>query len=136
MELQLLKASPCQHVPGEEHTIKRELLPTPSKSHYVYNMRDLSKVFQGMQTINHQLKDEKHLLRLWTHEILRVFNDRLTNDEDKQWFTSLTNQVLEEEIGETFASLVDMEEETDAAFKEDMNQFLFCNFLQQSKDGT
>ena len=118
------------------NTIKRELLPTPSKSHYVYNMRDLSKVFQGMQTINHQLKDEKHLLRLWTHEILRVFNDRLTNDEDKQWFTGLTNQVLEEEIGETFASLVDMEEETDAAFKEDMNQFLFCNFLQQSKDGT
>ncbi|WZN65433.1 heavy chain of dynein [Chloropicon roscoffensis] len=117
------------------NTIKAELLPTPSKSHYVYNMRDLSKVFQGMQTINHQLKDEKHLLRLWTHEVLRVFNDRLTNDDDKMWFTGLMNKVLEEDVGVTFSSLVDIEEETDDLFKENMNQFLFCNFLQQGKDG-
>jgi len=31
--------------------IKRDLLPTPARSHYTYNMRDLSKVFQGISMV-------------------------------------------------------------------------------------
>lgn len=68
------------------NTIRRELLPTPAKSHYTYNMRDLSKVFQGMQMVGVPVDDVRKMTRLWGHEVLRVFHDRLVSDDDRSWF--------------------------------------------------
>eukprot|EP00959_Pyramimonas_sp_CCMP1952_P375303 7860479-Pyramimonas_sp.AAC.1 len=67
--------------------IAQELLPTPAKSHYTFNMRDLSKVFQGLLMIRPNCCPNKDvLMRLWVHESCRVFHDRLINDEDKTYF--------------------------------------------------
>mmetsp|Transcript_43568 Transcript_43568/g.42036 ORF Transcript_43568/g.42036 Transcript_43568/m.42036 type:complete len:308 (+) Transcript_43568:85-1008(+) len=63
---------------------QQELRPTPAKSHYLFNLRDLSRVIQGIQMLKkEQLSDPKKVLRGWVHEIGRVFGDRMINDEDQ-----------------------------------------------------
>ncbi|CAH8652543.1 unnamed protein product [Schistosoma rodhaini] len=80
-------------------TIQKQLLPTPAKSHYTFNLRDLSKVFQGMLMMDvDQLSSGniEQLLRLWYHESCRVFQDRLVNDVDRDWFNQLINKTSKE----------------------------------------
>ena len=72
-----------------------ELRPTPAKSHYTFNLRDISKIFQGIcmartQTLNRNDK----MIKLWIHESCRVFHDRLINKEDKKWFTDLVIDLI------------------------------------------
>lgn len=67
--------------------ISAELLPTPMKSHYTFNLRDVSKVFQGMLMGQPaQINKPEILIKLWIHEASRVFMDRLVSDEDRFWF--------------------------------------------------
>ena len=42
-----------------------------------------------MQAIGVPLEETRKLTRLWAHETLRVFHDRLVSDEDRTWFQSL-----------------------------------------------
>ncbi|CAM9936766.1 unnamed protein product [Ectocarpus sp. 6 AP-2014] len=75
--------------------IASELLPTPAKSHYTFNLRDLSKVFQGLLMVKAEHADTKDkFLRLWCHEESRVFRDRLISAEDRTWFNGALQSVL------------------------------------------
>ena len=48
--------------------IRMELLPTPEKSHYLFNLRDVSKVFQGMTLVKQAtLNSPETLIKLWVH---------------------------------------------------------------------
>lgn len=64
--------------------ISEELRPTPAKFHYLFNLRDVSKVFQGILMVRPvSIQNPETMARLWINESLRVFYDRLINNEDK-----------------------------------------------------
>jgi dynein heavy chain len=64
--------------------VAEKLRPTPSKSHYTFNLRDISKIFSGVSSADQkQTQDTPALLRLWVHEAQRVFGDRMINTADK-----------------------------------------------------
>ena len=75
--------------------IQKELLPTPSKSHYTFNLRDLAKVIQGiLMSEPRYIGNTDQLLLLWCHEASRVFRDRLINDDDRKWYDAKIVEVL------------------------------------------
>ncbi|KAJ3224818.1 Dynein heavy chain 2, axonemal [Clydaea vesicula] len=77
------------------HTIVTQLLPTPAKMHYSFNLRDISKVFQGLLRANKEYFDSRDsITKLWIHEVNRVFHDRLIDKEDREYFHTLVDEKL------------------------------------------
>merc|ERR1719252_50928 len=77
--------------------IQIDLLPTPTKPHYMFNLRDIWKVFQGICSLNNKkVETAIVVVRCWVHEHQRVFGDRLINDDDRTWMSSAISKELEE----------------------------------------
>ncbi len=78
-------------------SIVQHLPPTPSKFHYIFNLRDISRVYQGLcnSTPDHfQKKDQ--FVRLWRNESLRVFHDRCNADSDMEYIQNTIGELVSE----------------------------------------
>ncbi|KAH7817501.1 dynein haevy chain 5, inner dynein arm 1 alpha [Monocercomonoides exilis] len=66
-------------------TVTNQLPATPKKFHYIFNLRDLSRVTEGLTlSTPGKFPSLQTVLRLWCHEILRVFQDRLIDYNDRE----------------------------------------------------
>ncbi|KAK9522770.1 hypothetical protein VZT92_019216 [Zoarces viviparus] len=77
--------------------IIKDLPPTPSKFHYIFNQRDLSRVYNGLTlTKPDRFLTVTQFLRVWRNECLRIFHDRLIDETDKAMLQGHLNNLIEE----------------------------------------
>ncbi|XP_052801261.1 dynein axonemal heavy chain 10-like isoform X3 [Mya arenaria] len=82
--------------------IIKDLPPTPSKFHYIFNLRDLSRIYHGMcLTTSDRFSKVDQFLRVWRNECLRVIGDRLINDQDKIYLNGQIKELLDENFKTT-----------------------------------
>ncbi|XP_063719575.1 dynein axonemal heavy chain 3-like [Symsagittifera roscoffensis] len=82
-------------------TIKT-FFPTPAKCHYIFNLRDIARLMQGflmfksdsVRDVSGQNEANYRLIRLWIHEVYRVFFDRLVDDLDRTKAFEIVNVVV------------------------------------------
>ncbi len=83
--------------------------PLPITPHYCFNIRDLSKIFNGFTMISSEslfadLNPSERFYLLSAHEIFRVFYDRLVNESDRNKFVSIVTPILEKAFNINFSN--------------------------------
>ncbi|XP_077989551.1 dynein axonemal heavy chain 6-like [Glandiceps talaboti] len=69
------------------YKMSANMLPTPAKSHYTFNLRDLSSIINGLlQADEKVITSSDNTAQLFAHEATRVLHDRLVSDEDRFQF--------------------------------------------------
>ncbi|NXG00005.1 DYH17 protein, partial [Sakesphorus luctuosus] len=85
MQPQLVAAALALH-----KRVASTFLPTAIKFHYLFNLRDLSNIFQGLLFSTPEcLKSPVDLVRIWLHEAERVYADKLVDEQDQASFRKL-----------------------------------------------
>jgi dynein heavy chain len=105
------------------NTISDELLPTPANPHYTFNLRDFAKVFQGLlMCSNGSVTTKPGVVKLWIHELRRVFQDRLTSQKDITWFSELVQGEVEDKLNCKMVDLIPEDKHGRLFFGEYMSQ--------------
>ncbi|XP_076856222.1 dynein axonemal heavy chain 9 [Brachyhypopomus gauderio] len=93
-------------------------LPTAVKFHYVFNLRDLSNIFQGILFCKSEcLKTPQDLVKIYLHESNRVYRDKMVEDKDFAAFDKLQWET----VGKLYEDMEEALEETKV-----MN--MYCHF--------
>jgi dynein heavy chain len=81
--------------------VTAQFLPTAIRFHYIFNLRDLSNIFQGMLFAqSEQFKDAISVIRLFLHESTRVYADKMLDKNDKVTLAGYQKEVIKKTFDE------------------------------------
>ena len=117
------------------HAVKN-LLPTPDRTHYLFNLRDFSRVILGvLLSTPESMEDLKAMKRLWVHEAMRVYYDRLVDDKDKSELFQVVVKTTQAKMKENFSDLFrSLQPDGGEVTESDMRCLNYCDFMEPGED--
>ncbi|XP_042337503.1 dynein axonemal heavy chain 5-like, partial [Plectropomus leopardus] len=104
--------------------VKAKMLPSPAKFHYIFNLRDLSRIWQGILTVVCDVCQSPELLAaLFHHECCRVIADRFVDAGDRRTFNGIMEKITAEDHGKALTEHAQWDS-------------LFVDFLREAPEAT
>ncbi|XP_033740540.1 dynein heavy chain 3, axonemal-like isoform X1 [Pecten maximus] len=117
---------------GVYKTAIQSFLPTPSKSHYVFNLRDFARVIRGVLLVPHtNMSETDKLFRLWIHEVYRVFYDRLIDNEDREMFFNIVKEQCSNHFKTNIDKLLGHLSKSGSVMDDNIRNLFFGDFMIQ-----
>ncbi|XP_060221083.1 dynein axonemal heavy chain 14 [Meriones unguiculatus] len=81
------------------YQVCKKMLPTPTKCHYIFNLRDTFKLLLGLMQADRSVIYSKRMAALLlVHEASRVFHDRLIEPSEKILFYQLLSKEVQKHL--------------------------------------
>ncbi|RKO94585.1 dynein heavy chain and region D6 of dynein motor-domain-containing protein [Blyttiomyces helicus] len=75
--------------------VASSFLPTAIKFHYIFNLRDLSNIYQGILFSNKDtLNEPMDLVRLFLHEATRTYGDKMIDASDRAGLLKIQEEIV------------------------------------------
>ncbi|KAF3429654.1 hypothetical protein E2986_08409 [Frieseomelitta varia] len=110
----------------------KTFLPIPAKSHYTFNLRDFSRVIKGILLVPApRMKDPDKLIRLWVHEVYRVFHDRLVDDNDREMLFEMVQYTCYDQLRQPLKKVLGrLLQEGETITSSHMCDLFFGNYIE------